>query len=68
MYVMPEDLQNFSSDTIPYALDVDVIKNCSNLKNEMNDIFSAIDRETDYYTEAARKVCLIEFRSLVNRK
>lgn len=60
MYVLPKDLHSISNDTIPYGLDVDVIKDCSNLRNEINDIFSVIDQETDYFAETVRKVCFSE--------
>lgn len=56
MYVMPEDLRHLSSDTIPYSLEVDVIKDCSNLKNEINDILSVIDKNSVSYAEAVSRV------------
>lgn len=56
MYVMPRDLRHLSPDTIPYSLEVDIIKDCSNLKNEIDDILSVIDKNSDSYVEAVQKV------------
>lgn len=59
MYVMPKDLRSLSPDTVPYTFDVDVIKDISNLKNEINDIVNVVDKSAEYYAEAVLRVSFV---------
>lgn len=57
MFLLSKSLQNFSdTHTIPYSLDVDIVKDCSNLRHEMNDILNVIDRTSNAYVDLIRKV------------
>lgn len=59
MYILPKDLQKEANvlDVIPYVFDVDVIKDCSSLKNEIADVFSVISRDNGTYFTSIEKVC-----------
>lgn len=66
MYILPKDLQEETNvlDVIPYVFDVDVIKDCSSLRNEIADVFSVISRDNGtgtYFTsiEKVRMVALV---------
>lgn len=58
MYILPKDIQKEANvlDVIPYALDVDVIKDCSTLRNEIADVFSVISRDNGTYFTSIEKV------------
>lgn len=62
MYILPKDLQEETNvlDVIPYVFDVDVIKDCSSLRNEIADVFSVISRDngTGTYFTSIEKVCI----------
>lgn len=59
MYILPKDLQKETNvvDVIPYVLDVDVIKDCTSLRNEIADVFSVISRDNETYFTSIEKVC-----------
>lgn len=61
MYILPKDLQKETNavDVIPYVLDVDVIKDCSTLRNEIADVFSVISRDNGTYFTSIEKVCTV---------
>lgn len=58
IYILPKDIQKEANvlDIIPYALDVDVIKDCSTLRNEIADVFSVISRDNGTYFTLIEKV------------
>lgn len=56
MYILPNDLQSISPETIPYSLDVDIIKDCSSLKTEIRDVFNVIDKQRADYQNTIEKV------------
>lgn len=60
MYILPKDLQKEANvvDVIPYMLDVDVIKDCTSLRNEIADVFSVISRDNGTYFTSIEKVCI----------
>lgn len=45
MYVMPKDLHsNFhDNNCLPYEIDVDIIKDCTNLKNDIRDVLLVVE-------------------------
>lgn len=44
---MPKDLTSNFQDGIPYELDVDIIKDCTTLSNEIKDVFDIIDKDNN---------------------
>lgn len=58
MYVMPEDLHAIGEHTVPYELEVEIIKDCSNFKSDIADVFAIIDKECDQYPVTLKKVCV----------
>lgn len=59
MYVMPKDLLTIGEHTVPYELEVEIIKDCSNFKSDIADVFAIIDKECDQYPATLKKVCAI---------
>lgn len=55
MYILPEDVHG-AGETMPYELDVDIIKDCTNFKNEIRDVFEVIDKNCDQYPLVIKKV------------
>ena len=64
MYILPNDLQSISPETIPYSLDVDIIKDCSSLQTEIRDVFNVIDKQRADYQNTIEKVSLFIVPSL----
>lgn len=56
MYIMPEDLLAIGEHTVPYELEVEIIKDCSNFKSEIADVFAIIDKDDDQYAATLKKV------------
>lgn len=56
MYVMPEDVHFITADTIPYELDVDIIKDCTNFKQDISDVFAILDKTDENYPKTLKKV------------
>lgn len=57
MYVMPEDVHSITADTIPYELDVDIIKDCTNFKQDISDVFAILNKTDENYPKILKKVC-----------
>ncbi|KAJ6627761.1 Histone H2A deubiquitinase MYSM1 [Pseudolycoriella hygida] len=47
IFILPEHLHVINATTVPYELDVDIIKDCSNLKHEIREVLDVIDRESE---------------------
>lgn len=56
IFILPEDLHTINTTTVPYELDVDIIKDCSNFKNEIREVLDVIDRDSDQYPVMMEKV------------
>lgn len=56
IFILPEDLHTIDATTVPYELDVDIIKDCSNFKNEIQEVFGVIDRNCDEYPVVMERV------------
>lgn len=57
MYIMPKDLHNKDTfDIIPYGFEVDIIKDCSSLQNDIADVFNVIDRQCQGYVQTIQNV------------
>lgn len=56
MYILPKDLHKDTIDVIPYGFEVDIIKDCSSLQNDIADVFNVIDRECPSYVQTIEKV------------
>lgn len=66
IFILPEDLHTISATTVPYELDVDIIKDCSNFRNEVREVLDVIDRDDDKYALMIEKVkVLLQSGSLV---
>lgn len=46
---------------MPYELDVDIIKDCTNFKNEIREVLDVIDKDGEAYPVMMEKVSLIEW-------
>lgn len=59
---MPKDLHNKDTfDIIPYGFEVDIIKDCSSLQNDIADVFNVIDRQCQGYVQTIQNVSFISF-------
>lgn len=58
IFILPEDLHTINATTVPYELDVDIIKDCSNFKNEIREVLDVINRDSDEYPVMMDKVSL----------
>ena len=56
MYIMPKDINKDTIDIIPYGFEVDIIKDCSSLRNDIADVFNVIDRNSHNYVQTIEKV------------
>lgn len=56
MYILPEDIHKDSIDIIPYGFDVEIIKDCTSLRNDIADVFNVIDRNSQNYVQTVEKV------------
>lgn len=43
-------------DIIPYGFEVDIIKDCTSLRNDIADVFNVIDRNNQNYVQTIEKV------------
>lgn len=57
MYILPNDIHKDTIDIIPYGFEVDIIKDCSSLQNDIADVFHVIDRNSHNYVQTIEKVC-----------
>lgn len=56
MYILPKDIHKDTIDIIPYGFEVDIIKDCSSLQNDIADVFNVIDRNSQNYVQTIEKV------------
>lgn len=56
MYILQKDIHKDTADIIPYGFEVDIIKDCSSLKNDIADVFNVIDRQGPRYVQTIEKV------------
>lgn len=56
MYILPKDTHKDTIDIIPYGFEVDIIKDCSSLRNDIADVFNVIDRNSHNYMQTIEKV------------
>lgn len=56
MYIIPKDVHKDTIDIIPYGFEVDIIKDCSSLRNDIADVFNVIDRNSHNYVQTIEKV------------
>lgn len=57
---MPKDLHNKDTfDIIPYGFEVDIIKDCSSLQNDIADVFNVIDRQCQGYVQTIQNVSFV---------
>lgn len=61
IFILPEDLHTINDTTVPYELDVDIIKDCSNFKNEIREVLDVIDRDGDQYPIMMEKVSRLAY-------
>lgn len=57
MYILQKDLDKDTTDIIPYGFDVDIIKDCTTLRNDIADVFNVIERQGPRYVQTIEKVC-----------
>ncbi|XP_031628199.1 histone H2A deubiquitinase MYSM1-like [Contarinia nasturtii] len=55
MYILPKDIHKDTIDIIPYGFEVDIIKDCSSLRNDIADVFNVIDRNSHNYVQTIEK-------------
>ncbi len=60
IFILPEDLHTINTTTVPYELDVDIIKDCSNFKKEVLEVLDLIDKNGDAYPVMMDKVSFME--------
>lgn len=60
MYILPKDIHKDTVDIIPYGFEVDIIKDCSSLRNDIADVFNVIDRNSQNYVQTIEKVKSLE--------
>lgn len=58
MYILPKDIHKDTIDIIPYGFEVDIIKDCSSLQNDIADVFNVIDRNSQNYVQTVEKVSI----------
>lgn len=56
VYVLPGDVLNVNERTVPYELDVEIIRDCSNFSSEIADVFDVIKTSCDDYSLVLKKV------------
>lgn len=56
MYILPKDINKDIADVIPYGFEVDIIKDCTSLRNDIADVFNVIDRNSQNYEQTIEKV------------
>lgn len=56
MYILPKDIHKDTIDVIPYGFEVDIIKDCSSLRNDIADVFNVIDRNSHTYAQTIERV------------
>lgn len=56
MYILPKDIHKDTIDIIPYGFEVEIIKDCSSLRNDIADVFNVIDRNSHNYVQTVEKV------------
>lgn len=47
VYLQPADARHVTDCTVPYELDVDIVKDCSNFGSEIADVFNVIKKNCD---------------------
>lgn len=67
MYILPKDMNKDTIDIIPYGFEVDIIKDCSSLRNDIADVFNVIDRNSHNYVQTIEKV-VVTLTSHFNEK
>lgn len=65
MYVLPADVLNVSERTVPYELDVEIVKDCSNFSREIADVFDVIKANCDDYSLVLKKVNVYSISSVL---
>lgn len=69
MYIMPKDLHKKDTfDIIPYGFEVDIIKDCSSLQNDIGDVLNVIDRQSHDYVQTIQNVSYFGHFNLMNFK
>lgn len=68
MYILQKDLHKDTTDIIPYGFEVDIIKDCSSLRNDIADVFNVIDREGPRYVQTIEKVRFWAFQSFGHQR
>lgn len=56
VYVLPTDVHHVSERTVPFELDVEIVKDCSNFSREIADVFDVIKANCDDYSLVLKKV------------
>lgn len=56
MYILPKDIHKDTIDIIPYGFEVDIIKDCTSLRNDIADVFNVIERNSHNYVQTIEKV------------
>lgn len=65
MYILPKDIHKDTIDIIPYGFEVEIIKDCTSLRNDIADVFNVIERNSHNYMQTIEKVRLKSLMKLL---